>query len=104
MAGSNAQIGRDRSAALFNNCHLVEIVNAIAGVGRKSFTTRQIATTTGLADSVVRPVILRLLESRLIERTTSATTPSRGRAPNFLRVTNSSGWTELKSLCRRLDG
>ncbi|WP_204808761.1 hypothetical protein [Mycobacterium riyadhense] len=104
MAGPTAQIGRDRSAALFNNCHLVEIVNAIADVGRKSFTTRQIATTTRLADSVVRPVILRLLDSGLIERTTSTMQPSRGRAPNYLRVTNSSGWAELKSLCRKLDG
>jgi hypothetical protein len=35
---------RDRSAALFNNCHLVEIVDAIAKVGtQKHFTARQIA-------------------------------------------------------------
>jgi hypothetical protein len=45
--------GRDRSAALFNNRHMVEIVNAIAALGtRKSFTTRQIATDTRLADSL----------------------------------------------------
>ena len=97
------QNGRDRSAALFNNCHLVEIVNAIAQVGKTTFTTRHIATKTGLADSVVRPVILRLLDSGLIERAAPPLTRSRGRAPNFLRVTASSGWAELKSLCRKLD-
>jgi hypothetical protein len=81
-----------------------EIVNAIARIGKtKPFTTRQIATKTELADSVVRPVILRLLDSDLIERTTSLIAPNRGRAPNFLRVTDSSGWAELKSLCRKLD-
>ena len=103
MTKGRVENGRDRSAALFNNRHLVEVVNAIAKVGpRKSFTTRQIATTTELADSVVRPAILRLLDSGLIEPTTSAMT-GRGRPPNFLRITSSSGWLELKSLCRKLD-
>jgi predicted transcriptional regulator len=97
-----AEVFRDRSSALFNNCHLVEIVDAIAKVGaRKPFTTRQIATETNLADSIVGPVIRRLLGSGLIERTTSTTT-GRGRAPNYFRVTASSGWSELKSLCRKL--
>lgn len=96
------EIRRDRSAALFNNCHLVEIVDAIGNVGtRKPFTTRQIARKTHLADSVVSPVIRRLVGSGLIERTTSNTT-GRGRAPNYFRVAGSSGWSELKLLCRKL--
>jgi predicted transcriptional regulator len=87
---------------LFNNCHLVEIVNEIARIDpRKPFTTRQIAISTSLADSLVRPVMLRLLDSGLIERTTSNAT-ARGRTPNYLRVTSSSGWSELKALCRKL--
>ena len=102
MKGVPAEGFRDRSAALFNNCHIVEIVEAIAKVGsRKPFTTRQIAKETTLADSIVGPVIRRLLGSGLIERTTSTTT-GRGRAPNYFRVTASSGWLELKSLCRML--
>jgi predicted transcriptional regulator len=97
-----ADIDRDRSAALFNNCHLVEIVIVIAAYGRKPFTTRQISTSTGLADSIVRPVIRRLLDAGLVERTTS-TTHGRGRAPNYLRVTSMPGWAELKALCRKLN-
>lgn len=95
-------IERDLSAALFNNCHLVEIVNAIAQSGRKPFTTRNIATTTSLSDSVVRPVIRRLIDSHL-ELAESASV-GRGRSPNYLRTTNASGWTELKALCRKLGG
>jgi predicted transcriptional regulator len=64
-------------------------------------TTRQIATETNLADSIVGPVIRRLLGSGLIERTTSTAT-GRGRAPNYFRATAPSGWSELKSLCRKM--
>ena len=102
MEKASAEVLRDRSAALFNNCHLVEIVAAIAAIGPgKPFTARQIAKHTDLADSVVSPVSRRLLGSGLIERTT-ATNTGRGRAPNYFRVTASSGWSELKSLCRKL--
>ena len=97
-----ADIQRDRSAALFNNCHLVEIVNAIACCGRKSFTTRNIATATALADSLVRPVIRRLTETGFVEPAEPVTL-GRGRAPNYLRTTNAPGWAELKALCRKLD-
>ncbi|NMO04520.1 hypothetical protein HH308_25195 [Gordonia sp. TBRC 11910] len=101
MTREIGDIERDRSAALFNNCHLVEVVNAIAQNGRKPFTTRNIANNTSLSDSVVRPVIRRLVDSRLLEPTTSNST-GRGRSPNYLRTTNASGWTELKALCRKL--
>lgn len=102
MERAPAEVLRDRSAALFNNCHLVEIVDAIAAIGtRKPFTARHIAKETNLADSIVGPVIRRLLGSGLIERTT-ATSRGRGRAPNYFRVTASSGWSELKALCRKL--
>lgn len=102
MEKAAAEVLRDRSAALFNNCHLVEIVEAIAAIGtRKPFTARQIAKETELADSVVSPVIRRLLGSGLVERTI-ATNTGRGRAPNYFRATSSSGWSELKALCRKL--
>ena len=101
MNGRIGDVERDRSAALFNNCHLVEIVNAVAQNGRKPFTTRNIATSTQLADSVVRPVIRRLVETGLLEPTVSVAT-GRGRVPNYLRTTNASGWVELKALCRKL--
>jgi ribosomal protein S25 len=101
VTARNDDLDRARSAALFNNSHLVKIVNEIAAKGRHPFTTRQIATATSLADSVVRQVIRRLLDTGFIEPTSSKPT-NRGRAPIYLRVSNSPGWSELKSLCRKL--
>lgn len=101
VATQTGDPARMLSAALFNNSHLICVVNAIAAKGRQPFTTRQLANTTLLADSVVRQVIRRLVESGFLEATISQQ-PSRGRAPNYLRVTNIPGWSELKSLCRKL--
>lgn len=92
---------RTLSAALFNNSHLIAVVNAIAAKGRHPFTIRQLATSTLLADSVVRQVIRRLVESGFLESTISLET-GRGRAPHYLGVTNNPGWSDLKSLCRKL--
>jgi predicted transcriptional regulator len=102
VARQNPQELREKSAALFNNCHLVDIVNTISQKRSQPFTTRQIATDSRLADSLVRPVIRRLLESGLIEPATIEGSSGRGRAPNYLRVRSTSGWTELRSLCRKL--
>lgn len=64
------QTRRDRSAALFNNRYFAEVVLAILGRAEDDdfFTTRQIAAQTGLADSLVRPVLLRLCAAAVLER------------------------------------
>jgi predicted transcriptional regulator len=92
---------RNISSSLFNNRYLVEIVATIGDSGRKPFTTRHIATTTGLADSVVRLVIRRLRDAGFVDSAGSATA-GRGRAPHLLRATSAVGWSELKALCRKL--
>jgi hypothetical protein len=90
----------ERSAALFNNRHLVAVVSAIAEVrGSGGFTTRMIASKTAFPDSLVRPVIHRLLAAGVLEEL------HRGpgsRGAKYFRVAKNNGWNELKALCRAL--
>ena len=90
----------ERSAALFNNRHLVAVVSAIAQIrGTDGFTTRMIAANTDLPDSLVRPVIHRLLAAGILEDL------HRGpgsRGAKYFRVAKHNAWTELKGLCRAI--
>jgi hypothetical protein len=59
------------SAALFNNTYFAEVVLTIAGLARRPeqfVTTRKIASASGLGDSLVRPVVLRLEAAELLYR------------------------------------
>lgn len=89
----------DRGAALFNNRHLVAVVQAIGSNGTVEFTTRQLAHRCGLADSVVRGVLQRLLGSGLIHEY-----ERRGgvRGELLYRVRDGAGWELLVPLCRQL--
>jgi hypothetical protein len=90
----------ERSAALFNNRHLIAVVSAIAQIrGSGGFTTRMIASETSLPDSLVRPVIYRLLAAGILEEL------HRGpgsRSAKYFRATKHNAWSELKALCRAL--
>jgi hypothetical protein len=62
---------RDRSAALFGNRFVVDVVLAIrqlAPTAETFVTTRMVASKTMLGDSVVRPVMLRLESAGLLAR------------------------------------
>jgi hypothetical protein len=88
------------SAALFNNRHLVAVVGAIAEVrGDKGFTTRRIAVATTLPDSLVRPVIARLLAAGMLEEI-HRMPGSRG--AKYFHAAKKAPWTELKALCRAM--
>lgn len=60
---------REYSAALFGNRFVAEVVTAIQRLApshEDAVTTRLVASKTGLSDSLVRPVMLRLAEAGLL--------------------------------------
>lgn len=70
------------SAALFNNAAFTEVLAAahtLLAAGSGEVTTRQVAAATGRSDSVVRPVMLRLVAAGLL--VDPGPSPSRGRHP-----------------------
>ncbi|GAS98592.1 transcriptional regulator, BadM/Rrf2 family [Mycolicibacterium canariasense] len=88
----------ERSAALFNNRHLVAVVGAIAQIrNNDEFTTRRIAVATSLPDSLVRPVIQRLFTAGILEEVHRSPGP---RGATYFRTAEKTGWAELKALCR----
>lgn len=103
MSDDIAEARQRKSAALFNNSYYVDVVLQIAALSRKPHdfvTTRKIAAASGLSDSLVRPVVLRLEAAELLRRLPRM----RGRRgeQHFARST-SSGWINLVRLCRSLD-
>jgi hypothetical protein len=103
MTEDPVEARRARSAALFNNSHVAEVVLQIAALTRHDagefVTTRKIAARTGLADSLVRPVVLRLEAAELLDRL-----PRLGgsRSEQFFTRATSNQWTKLVQLCRAL--
>lgn len=85
---------------MFNNRYLVTVVNTIASFGHREFTVRMVSDRSHVPDNLIRPVVHRLREAGLIELHRVGATNSRG--PKFMKATNSQGWTELKTLCRKL--
>jgi hypothetical protein len=69
MIDASREPRRARSAALFNNRHFADVAAAplVANSdGTAMFTTRMVASSTGLADSVVRPVLHRLVDAQVL--------------------------------------
>lgn len=101
----NDVIGEARqrqSAALFNNTYYADVVLQIAALSRKPHhfvTTRKIAAAAGLADSLVRPVVLRLEAAELLGRL-----PRLGgrRGEQHFMCSTSAAWINLVRLCRSL--
>ena len=93
------EVAPDRGSALFNNRHLIVVVEAIAGRDQAEFSTRQLAQSCGLADSLVRAVLQRLLAAGIIREHAR-----RGgvRGELLYRVRDRMGWDLLVSLCRQL--
>jgi hypothetical protein len=71
MPDSEQDPEHEVSASLFNNRYFTRVVQAVAEVGAAQdglVTTRAVAAATGVSDSLVRPVILRLEAGRVLHR------------------------------------
>jgi DNA-binding GntR family transcriptional regulator len=101
MSDEVAESRQEASAALFNNRYLLPVVDAIRAhlaSGDTMVTVRQVAQASQLADSLVRPVVLRLAASGLLRPL-----PRRGpRAPLFYSVSSHAGWEALVALATAL--
>ncbi|WP_237570822.1 hypothetical protein [Mycolicibacterium lacusdiani] len=90
----------DRSSALFNNRYLVSVVRAITRIGgATAFTTRELAVETRLPDSLVRPVLQRLLAAELLYE--DHRLPGM-RGAKYFRTAPGTAWAELEALCHAL--
>lgn len=93
---------RSRSFALFNNRHMADVVQHALRVtdrGEDLFTTRMVAASTGLADSVVRPVILRLVDAEIVTRLPRLST---GRSAQYFRVLDADALGQVAALADRV--
>ncbi len=102
MVGHSAD-PRAVSVAIFNNASFAEVLLAVDRILEASrddsVTTRQVAAATGRGDSVIRPVMMRLVAAGLIEQKGESSTrgpkpfrrlPSKLWAPLLLAVSESS--------------
>lgn len=92
-------------AALFNNTSFADVSTAahrLLGTesASTSITTRMVASTTGRGDSVVRPVIHRLIKAGFLEEQE----PTHSRAPRYLRRANPERWAALIGLISEVNG
>jgi predicted transcriptional regulator of viral defense system len=88
---------RAKSAALFNNRHFAECAVYLldaSNSGAEFVTVRQIAAASQLADSLVRPVLLRLVDAGVLEKLTRL---GGGRSPQYYRVVDAQllAWVSL---------
>ena len=102
MADSSEEARRAASTAMFNNRAFVDVVLAINRIADQQdvfVTTRAIAANTGIVDSVVRPVMHRLVEAQAL-----AAVPKTGgpRSTQYFTVGRVSIWEALLTLCSEL--
>ncbi len=93
------EASRDRSAAIFGNRFFADVVAAIerlSGPEDAFVTTRRVATETGLSDSLVRPVILRLRAAGLI---TDLPREGGSRSTLLYEVQRGPVWTAVLEAC-----
>ena len=93
---------RERSSAVFGNRYFIEIVTGIAERvprAEDGLTVRMLAAHTGLTDNLVKPVVLRLINAKLLQ----AQPPDRPRGPRYHTVQRAGGrWDALVALCTQL--
>jgi len=102
VEGTELEAVRAKSAAVFGNRHLAEVVAAAAvlapNVGDQ-LTVRMLANRTGLTDSVVRPIVKRLVDADLLQPRPQ----QRPRGANYHEVRSGDGpWQALVHLCALL--
>jgi hypothetical protein len=88
---------RARSAALFNNRHFAECAQHLLEAsksGAEFVTVRQIAAASQLADSLVRPVMLRLVDAQVLDKLPRV---GGGRSPQYYRLVDTTllGWVAV---------
>lgn len=86
MTDKAVEARRQRSASLFNNRYFAECAVHVLSLpvgGQDMFTVRQVASASGLADSLVRPVLLRLCDAHVVEKLPRM---GAGRSPQYFRV------------------
>lgn len=100
VIASDLEARRAKSAALFNNRHFAECAAHLLAVskdGADLITVRQIAAASQLADSLVRPVVLRLVDAGVLEKLPRL---GGGRSPQYYRLIDSAllTWVSLTGL------
>ncbi|MEW2518626.1 hypothetical protein [Actinacidiphila alni] len=95
---------RRRSSALFGNRYLAEVVVAVvdltSAAGDTAVTVRMVASRTGLTDSLVRPVVKRLVDAQLL----LPLPQERLRGASYHEVRHDDRvWKTLVSACRLLN-
>lgn len=86
MASAEREARATRSVALFNNRYFAKVADEILRVsnaGRDIITTRMIASVSGLADSLVRPILLRLVDAQVLDKLPRT---GGGRSPQYYLV------------------
>lgn len=102
MADSPGEARRAASFALFNNRAVVDVVLAIERIADQQgvfVTTRAIAANTGIVDSVVRPVMRRLVEAQALAAVPKAGGP---RSAQYFTIGRAATWGALLALCSEL--
>ncbi len=97
MTVPDGEARRAKSAALFNNRHFAECsarLLEVSKLGAEFVTVRQIAAASQLADSLVRPVVLRLTDAGVLEKLPRL---GGGRSPQYYRVVDAGllAWASL---------
>lgn len=105
MSEDTREALRRRSSALFGNRYMAEVVVAVvdltSATGDTPVTVRMVASRTDLTDSLVRPVVKRLVDAGLLEPQPQ----ERPRGTYFHEVRRDDGmWDMLVSTCRLLHG
>jgi hypothetical protein len=90
---------RELSAAIFGNRAIVAVVTAIEQLtrtGDRFVTTRMVASATELGDSLVRPVMLRLVAAGVISELPRTSGP---RSTRYYHVQHGDLWDALRAMC-----
>jgi hypothetical protein len=95
---------RELSAAIFGNRAMAPVITAIEELtqtGDSFVTTRMVASATELGDSVVRPVMLRLVAAGAIAQLPRSGGP---RSTLYYQVQHGPLWHALIATCRAIAG
>jgi hypothetical protein len=104
MSADLVEAWREVSAAIFGNRAMAPVITAIEELTRTgdSFvTTRMVASATELGDSLVRPVMLRLVAAGAITQLPRSGGP---RSTLYYQVQRGPLWDALMATCRAIAG
>jgi len=102
MQSDPPEVRRRVSAAIFGNRAVADVIRAIQQLtqaGEPSVTTRMVARTAQLGDSVVRPIMLRLEAAGVVQAQARLSGP---RSALHYRVQQGELWTALTAIIKAL--